>query len=514
MGKEKEEPDVLEALGYVKTDAMSNLEAKRGCTWANRLIVSTIEAVEHFETVKGFYYKEERVEFKNLFSAFLERKGGCLDLWQTACCACIAEKTPPNADEADALYFAGGVLWQDFLRTFGYSEWTLSIYDCTGVAIHMKEVFENDGKKNRKALKESILNHTFNLAETCYRLRVLEWKTWYEHRDWPIDWAEWDTNGPVDGRGAVEAIYPALKDFDKKNANAFEMLRVGTNGIHGASDDFPRAFVYRDSAKEPARSFEAEVRAILTMETSFVFKYPDDLAAAIGVGEEFFVPSNFLMKRRHMFVVLLYARIAANAKKAPSDASRRLWIEAEAELLQNITLRHQTYAKADADRIIELANRAQRESWIERKMKQAKKGGKTEEMDFATASAELEPAKLTRNDLKEMEEKFMVQVRGYVDGRFDALKKRKRGKGGRKGSTTRGRQTPVMIDQFAALQDYLDRNHVPRNCSYAALKNWINSFWNEHQKEYEKVATANGDKKGYGSVAMMFRAAKKKGYGQ
>ena len=520
MSKQILHPKTLRVLGFAKQGALSKLTSKRSCQWANRLIVATIEAVEHFETVKDFYYKEMKAEFKDMFSAFLQKKGGFLDLWQAACGACIAEKTPPNEDEAEALYFASGILWQDFLRIFGFPEGTFSVYDCTGVVINMNEVAKDDSKANRNTLKESILNHTFNIAETCYRLTITEWRIWYEHKDWPVDWAEWDANVPFDGRGAVEALYPALKDFDEKNAHAFEMLRIGTNGIHTASNAFPRAFVQKDCATAPARSFEAEVRAILTMKTHIAFRYPADLAAATGIEEQLFIPSHFLRKRRHMFVVLLYARISANARKAPSTVSRRLWVEAEAELLQNITLRLSTYAKEDADRIIELANRAQRESWIERKMEQAKKGDKTDDVEITPPSAEPERAKPAPIDLKAMEEQFLAKAQGYVDGRLAALKngKGKNGKGNDKKDGSgkgkgRGRQTETTIKQFARFQAYLNKHHVVQHCSLETLKSRVNSFWLENKDEFKAAASKKGQEKGYCSAAMILRAARDKGYG-
>lgn len=521
MSESTLQSDISEALGYVKTDALSNLASKRGCIWANRLIVASVEAVEHFETVKDFYLKEKKAELQDMFSAFLQKKGSCLDLWQDACGACIKEKTPPNAKETEALDFVGGVLWQNFLSVFGQSFGAFSAYDCTGVAVRMREVDEADTETNRKALKESIQFHTLNIAETCYRLTLREWEIWYRHEDWPVGWGEFEVNGPFDGRGAVEALYPALKAFDEKHPYAFYDLYLALHGLNNESVVLPRAFVFKDSKSSPARSFDEAVVALLTMETQIIFRYPPDLVAAMGYEEQSYVPSPFLTKARNLFLVKLYNNIRANAKKAPSDGSRRMWFEAAAELLQNTSMRQPVYTQEAAERILSLANRAQRESWIERMMERAKRKKEMEPAEFTPAPSE--PAKAEPAiDEQAIVEKTQAFAKAYIDGLRDAGGS---GKGGnRKGNKKngkkdgkgkrRGRQTPVMIEQFAALQDYLNRNHVPRNCSYETLKKWINSFWNENKKEYDKSAKAKGDKKGYGSVAMMFRAAKNKGYGQ
>ena len=54
----------------------------------------------------------------------------------------------------------------------------------------------------------------------------------------------------------------------------------------------------------------------------------------------------------------------------PGSAERRKWLEAEAELLSDVSGIYDEFA---VDRIIALANDAQRESWIESKMDNCKK---------------------------------------------------------------------------------------------------------------------------------------------
>lgn len=512
--------DVLEALGYVKTDAMSNLEAKRGCVWVNRLIVATVEAVEHFEKVKDLYRDEKEIRLGDRFSDFLQKKGGNLDLWQAACGACIEEKTRPNADEAKALGFAGGALWQDLFGVFAQRGGPLYAHDCSGVEVNMREVAEKDNKENRKSLKRSIQFHTLNLAETCYRLSVLEWKLWYDHKDWSVDWGEWEVGGPFNGRGAVEALYPALKAFDEKYPNAFDDLYLALHGLNFSSDVHPRAFVSRESEKSPVWSYERVAVALLTLKTKLTFSYPADLAGAMGRQVEVFVPSPFLTKARGLFLHKLYENFSANAQKALSDVSRRMWFEAAAELLQNNTRTQPVYSQEAAERIVSLANRAQRESWIERMMVLAKKKKEMEPAEFPSPppppSAKVEPAV--------SEQAILEKAKAYVEGRLAGIggisggeTKKDVKKGGKKGdkgtSETRGRQTEAMISQFARFQVYMRKHHVPLHCSLETLKKRVHGFWLENKTEFDLAAKVKGAEKGYGSEAMLLRAARNKGYG-
>lgn len=410
MSKSDLYPEIFEALGYVKTDALSNLEAKRGCQWANRIIVATIKAVEHFETIKALYIEGKQIDFHNVFSTFLQQPGGCLAVWQDACGDCIKEKTIPNKDEEEALDFAGNVLWQNFLTIFGPFPGEFSAYDCTGVAIRMQDVAEKDNETTRKALKESIQFHTLNIAETCYRLSLREWKLWYDHKDWPIDWGEWEVGGLFDGRGAVEKLYPALKAFDENHHDVFADLYIALHGLLHECDHSPRAFVSKDSPKAPLKPFDRSVVALLTLDPEITFEYPTGLATAMGYDVETHVPSRFLLKSRGYFLYLIYENVRANAKKAPSDVSRRMWLEAAAELLQNMSLRQPVYTQVAAERIIELANRAQRESWIERMMK----GDRPAPAEFKR-TLDAEPTKqpdhtpAAKDDLEERVERILAR---------------------------------------------------------------------------------------------------------
>ena len=366
-------PEIFEALGYVKTDALSNLEAKRGCQWANRIIVATIKAVEHFETIKALYIEGKQIDFHNVFSTFLQQPGGYLAVWQDACGDCIKEKTIPNKDEKEALDFAGSVLWQKFLSIFGPVPGEFSAYDCTGVAIRMQEVAEKDNETTRKALKEAIQFHTLNIAETCYRLTIREWKLWYDHKDWPIEWGDFAVDGPFDGREVFEKLYPALKAFDENHHGAFTDIYLAMHGLKYESGRAPRAFVFKDSPKAPLKPFDRSVVALLTMNPVISFEYPTEFAALMGYDVQTYVPSRFLLKSRGLFLQRLFNNIRANAKKAPSDESRRMWLEVAAEILQNLPLLQPVYTREAAERIVSLADRAQRESWIERMMKLSRK---------------------------------------------------------------------------------------------------------------------------------------------
>ena len=510
--------DVLKALGFVKADAMSNLEAKRGCTWANRIIVATVEAVERFEAVRDFYYKEERTELDNMFSAFLQRKDGFLDVWQDACVACLKEKTPPNAAEAEAVNFAGGVLWQALFCIFGLSNGAFGVADCMGVSANMRKVAEKDNEANRKGLKESVWFHTFNVAETCYRLSIREWKVWSLHRDWPVDWAEWETNGPFDGRGAVKALCQALESFDAEHPYVFYYLRTAMHGLLNSSELLPRAFMSKTSEKGVSSSFERAVIEIMTTDPQIVVRYPPNLAAVLGVEEQTYVPSNFFKTARRRFLVMLYAHLSANANKSTSDTARRMWLEAAAEFLMRMSLRQSKFAQEDAERIVALANRAQRESWIDRKMARSKK--KVEPVEILPTLPEPPEKKTGDINAQEIAENVKAKLidfaKAYIDG-YRGSHGRKGGKktGKRTGKTLHtGRQTDRTVDQFARLQKYLSIHHVIQSCSYKTLNKWINSFWNENRKEFEKAAKAKGQERGYSSPSKLFRAAKNKGYGQ
>ena len=513
-------PKTLKVLGFAKQGALSKLTSKRSCQWANRLIVATIEAVEEFEAVKGFYYSAKRVDPQDMFSRYLQRKGGCLDLWQAACGACIDEKTPPGQDEAEVLDVAGGALWQLLFCTFGVMTGPFAVADCSGVAINMKIVAEQDNAANRKALKTSIQYHTLNIAETCYRLTILEYETWYRHKSWPIDWTECVQDGAFDKRSAVEALYPALKAFDESHPTAFSDIYFALHGLNHESGDAPRAFVFTDSPKAPLHTFDQAVVALLTMETEFVFRYPPDLAKVLGYREQPYVPSSFLQKSRGLFLYQLYANIRKNAEKAPSDVSRRMWLEAAAELLQNMSMRQPVYTREAAERILSLANRAQRESWIERMMARTKEKKEVEPTVFAQQSPvpeKVEPAVIERT-VNDKIAAFVDGLLAQVAGAGGKGGKGKNGKGNDKKDGTgkgkgRGRQTETTIKQFARFQAYLNKHHVVQHCSLETLKSRVNSFWLENKDEFKAAASKKGQEKGYCSAAMILRAARDKGYG-
>lgn len=512
--------EIFVALGFVKTDAMSNLEAKRGCQWANRIIVETIKAVEHFKTIKALYLEEKQVDFHDIFSAFLQRPNGCLSAWLTACDDCIKEKTPPNKDEKEALDFAGNVLWQNFLSIFGPMPGEFSAYDCTGVAIRMQDVAEKDNETTRKALKEAIQFHTLNIAETCYRLTIREWKLWYDHKDWPIEWGDFAVDGPFDGREVVEKLYPALKAFDEKHHGAFNDLYFALHGLLHEKDRAPRAFVFKDSLKAPLKLFDRSVVALLTMNPVVSFEYPPEFAALTGTDVQTYVPSEFLLKSRGLFLYQLYDNVRANTKKAPSDESRRMWLEVAAEILQNVSLRQPVYTQETAERIVALADRAQRECWIERMMKLSAKKKEVEPASFEPPPAPPEQ-KTEQIDETAVIERTKAYAKAYIDGLRDGNsatddgKKGGRGKGKGKGkkSKTRGRQTEKMVLQFGFFQKFLNKHHVVQHCSLETLKSWVHSFWLENENEFKKAAKKKDQEKGYGSEAMLLRAARNKGHG-
>ena len=513
--------EILEILGFHKTDAKSNLEAKRGCRWANRLIVATIEALEHFDAIQDFYYKEDHIDRSLMFSDFLEKKGGCLDCWQAACKACLEEKTPPNADEAEVLDIAGGAFWQALYSIVGIMAPNFAVEDCTGVVCNMRDVLEKDSPESREGLRQAIQFHTLNVAETCYRLKICEWKIWFLHKDWPIEFFGPNPDDTLNGRMWVKTLYPALEAFDKKQPFAFYDLGLGLHGLSHLSDLRPKAFIYRNDENAPLLSFEKSASAILTMATEVSYEYPPELADAIEEASGVYFPSRFLLQSRNLFLVRLYDHFCKNAEKPLSDATRRLWLEAAAKLLQNMSLGSPVYKKEEADAIIALAHKAQYESWIEHMMERAKK---KKGLDAAIVIPPAQPEPVPAKAMPVNEEAITDKLMAYVDGRFAERNEQLRlGQGGRgkpgagkpvgKKSKTRGRQTETMLEQFGRLQQYLTKNHVVLHCKLETLKSWIHSFWLENKAEFEKAAKAKDQEKGYGSEAMMVRAAVNKGYG-
>lgn len=503
---------IFEILGFHKTDAMSNLEAKRGCQWVNRLIVATIDALEQYETIQHFYYKQEYVDQSLMFSVFLEKPDGCLDCWKAACKACLEEKTPPNDDEAEVLDFAAGAFWQALNPISELKTQVFDLDDCSGVVSNMREVAEKDCDETRKALKRTIQEHTINIAETCYRLKIYEWEIWYAHRDWKVSWGWWEHDGPFDGRGAVKAFYPVLKAFDEKQPFAFQALRQGLHGLLNVSDLRPKAFVAKFDYTSQLSSFEREVFAILTMETQLEYKYPPELAAVMGYENETFVPSIFLMQSRHTFLVDLYESFYRKAEEPLSDATRRLWLEAAAKLLQNMSLHQPVYTREEADAIIALANQAQYESWIERMMERTKKKKVSNLASLILPPEQPEPMPARAKAVNE--EAITEKLKAYVNGLLAGKKKTGGGKSTGEKSETHGRQTETMLKQFGRLQQYLNQNRVVLHCPLETLKRWVHGFWLANQAEFKEAAKAKGQDKGYGSEAMLLRAAVNKGYGQ
>lgn len=192
-------------------------------------------------------------------------------------------------------------------------------------------------------------------AALCWR----EMKIWNEHPDWKLEGVAWTIWGNEYTRKELRAQCAAIGAFRKKHWRLSHFLLAAKRNLKEKWADVPCSFAKTTKGSRLVYSYEDTLRNSLTasvlcgdsQESLDLCEYEEWFGAFVRV----------VLKSLHDYFV-------RRAAECPKDA-RALWIEADADLVAFIYGGGKTLNRGlDADRIIELANRAAKADWVARRM--------------------------------------------------------------------------------------------------------------------------------------------------
>ena len=481
--------DILKTLAHIQRNASGDIKARRGCTCINELIVSLAKTVRHCLKCELFYRGEKCIEPDRLISSFLLKNDGLFQRWNAAWNE-LDRLSPPDASTLDALQFAMlafeksiSAIRENLGEQHEWPHLDPFIVYC---------IFEDcKSDKGRQRLDEEIEDQLWAIGEIAYRLSVAEYRIWYEHREWKSIYQS-DRENSFDIRRDFDLHYLALKDFDERHHDAFRLLQYAIGDLKAMQENLPIAFVWGESASS-VHPFAEVVKDVLTMPKTI--KYADSLRdTPYDKGCMTYVtPSPFLAEGRRIFVDQLYAVFQQRALQAKNSTVRRKWYEAAASLLARFSQGQPAFTEAEAERVIALADAAQRESWIQRQMN-AQGGAALEPVPTVIENV---PRQIVARFDEDAQKKLveLLEKLGERRGRKPG-KKSGAAKKGRRGSMLHGTRTEKMDSQMSDFRTYLaDRNHPitkARTISY-----WAMNLWNEKKKDYAAAAKGKGEKRGY-----------------
>ena len=479
------------------------------------MIAAFADVLEKCRACTSFYRGERYLPPADLLESYITRKDGLLDVWSSCSAEICAEKpTLPAEDMLQDLHFMMVSLALEFSSICGFDPRWFNPSGGEGVIRALRARIENDDEETRAKLRSAVQDYSWNLAETAYRLSVREYAIIHEHRDWEILALEWDqVNGPINGREFSDAIYAALMEYEAAHPDAFSNLRFALKGLDACSNANPVAFVMEEAKIGGRFSFAAAVKESLCLPPTIAYANPPELAELLGDPEGSHVPSKFLANARFKFIWRLRKFLLDRAEAVGrNSAARRMWYEAAAEFLSKVEWGQPVFTPAEADRIIALANAAQREDWIEWCMKQ---GGapETEATTPDPAASEARPRVASHEQQFDAEDfkALMEEIRerlpekgGRRSGRPKDPQKAKRNP--RRGSGNHGTRTEKMAQQMSEFKNYLRDHPITEafNPNYRA-----DGWWRLNRADCEAAAKAVGEKRGYDSsvkVASAYRS--------
>lgn len=498
--------DALDVLGLVRDDARSNLEHKRGSVWANELIVAFDRAVKKFVACEEFYLKGKMMPIKNLLAEFLEQKGELLGILEWAAEVCSYARPIPNRGEIEVLNFVAALFCQLLERIPEIESEQFAVNEFSWTYEKILAAANDASEGSCREMAESMRDYLFNIAEAAYRLRINEYKIWYEHQEWVPELGEWSPNGPFNGRESYNNLYLALKDFDAKYGECFSWLNNGIGALKSPYLDAPVAFLRKDKPYTYAHVAWRSVRALLVQPVSVEFSHSDELAAVFGFAREEFVPSKFLLERRQTFLMKMKSYLRSRAsKQPPGSETRRMWLEAAAEFLSNISLHQAIFTEEQADRILALANSAQRESWIVGRLNQKSAGEEIERPGVRVVPSD-ETGNVATSEERLAE--ALNRVCDQMEGR-SAPKPAKKGKL-RPTTKARGTKNKTMARQLKRFFKWVKEGHaIDESVRARRVGARAEQFWKENAAEFERAAAESGDKRGYLNAKTLADAARK-----
>lgn len=190
-------------------------------------------------------------------------------------------------------------------------------------------------------------------AALCWR----EMKIWNEHPSWKLEGVEWTIWGNEYSRERLRTMCAAIGKFRKRHPYFCTTLEDALRHLKEPWSELPCAFVKPLGKWKRSFLYEDCIRGCLTAsalcgntsESRALIEYSDWLGGFVMEVFEF-----------------LHDYFVRRAAKSPKDA-RALWIEADADLVSFIYGGGDKH-DLDADRIVELANKAAKAEWVARRM--------------------------------------------------------------------------------------------------------------------------------------------------
>ena len=488
--------EILKSLKCLAADAKSRLKAGCRCPWAEKFIVAAGSFGELCGANEGFYCGRTPVEPDRLLASHLQKRGGLLGRLPIVFND-LKPRLLPDEQEQTALRFAFMAV-EELLNTIVLSAGARPLpSDSKTGFLAMFAHGKDADSQNRATLEMAIGGYRWFLAEAAYRLTVIEYGIWFEHRNWKIPCEK--GADPRLARQRYDNLYKALKRHDEKHADGFLTVRTATEGLAGMCESLPIAFV--DGLPSLIGFvFVNDVKETMTLPTRIAFGAP---APEDPERTEEMEPSEFLTIARLEFLERLNALLQERAAAAKSPAVRRKWYEAAAEMLSLTSWDWSSYTFEQADRVIDLVNAAQRESWIEGRM--------------TSSGAEVQrlPVELSERPPRQSAAPAVADTPAVLRALFEqarakpASAARRPPRKGRRGSGLMGPRTRTMKVQLAKFVKWLETNPVNENVRERTVGSRAGQYWRLNRVTMEAAAKRSGEQRGYSCAKALADAYRK-----
>jgi len=485
---------ILDYLMSAKDRQQEWIKDPTRCVWLDNIILGLVNVIAHLRTCEPFYHGKKGLEPDRLVSHYIETT--LIPLVKLHLRGDLSAMTEfPNDDQLEMFQMASLILEDQLNEVMGAAHPHLSL--STDLLVTSLKNCRTNKSVEYGLLVLAARGYYLALGERAFLLKIREHQIWLDHPRWKIAGYEGDPNGPYDCRELMNNLAQALVDFGCKNQEIFFDLNALDERMDRFSESHPAVFTVRRNETGTVESFEYLVRSVLLVRPQVSCANPV-MSALNGRDEiEWFEPSAVLAEERIRLVndLIGYFQHRADAASA-SPVVRRKWLEAEAEMLADVS---GFYDAARVDRIIALANEAQRESWIEAKMK---KGGPSA---TESVTVDLNPVLSTVRESLAQTEKITLEMmeqfmKKHMKGPNATAEKPQR-LGTRRADPLMGPRTVAMNRQLKRFADYIDNGHPvndgPREHSVGTR---ADQFWKANKSDFETAAKRADQEKGYGSA--------------
>lgn len=501
---------MVDCLPDLRRDAAKRLKRKAPCKWADEIVIASCDVVQKFLSCADFYKGRQRIEPQDLLAAFLQKDGGLIRVWLRIRFPASRRGTAlPDKKQMEALHLSVYLIQRLLLEIDGDEFDTYTIFGGESALSAIEACIRHDSSKKRQVVKLETGDYVWNLIDVAYRLTFVEHRIWYEHQEWNIFGDIWDKDHPYCTRELINNRYEAMRTHWNLHPGAVEIVRSAHEGLMNVCTDAPIAFVRTYPGSPKKFAFENAVFEALKLPVYVSYDDPTEPTGEGGI-DEYYELSHILAIVRWTLMSSLRGLFRKRAEeKGVGEATRRLWYEADAELMSKVAFKQVVYTEEEARRIIELANRAQRETWVER---QLASHGKRKDESVQEAMATPDGSD-TRDLQADTHDYIQQQMANFAEAflarakKPDKVKHRKRRQGG---TAHRGSKSTKMAKQLKRFLTYLGTKRINEKCRAQSVGAWANGYWNDNEAAMEAAAhEPNPDKRGYLNAKTLASAARK-----